>query len=350
MKKFLALIMVLVLMFSFAACANPEGTESPAVSGDTAEPDTSPSPEPSTDTEDMPSIGFVIMGVGNEFFQQMADLFMQVMTEAGWAADYADGQFDPTVQMEAVENFTAMGKDVIVILPVSGEALSSAVESAREAGVKVISMVNPTATYDACMVSDPALVAEGMCELAAEWVDEAFPDAETGSIGVAILAYTADENSVITNEALKEVESYSPKFRLDKVYEIDEQTSEAGMTAAESIYTTNPDVQVYLCCDGSNALGVHNYFTGLSSPVEDLSTIGVFGGSTGSEEIYSAIRDSADDTSVYRGLCVASGVDATIAEILELATGLMDGTFTEPVNRKASVEKISPKNVAGYLA
>ena len=55
------------------------------------------------------SVGFVTFGLGGDFFQSLADTFVETMEGAGWEAQYADGQYDPSAQMEAAENFIAMG-------------------------------------------------------------------------------------------------------------------------------------------------------------------------------------------------------------------------------------------------
>ena len=121
--------------------------------------------------EDTKSVGFVTFGLGGDFFQQLADTYVEVFEDAGWEASYADGSFDPTTQIEACENYIAMGVDVLVIWSVAPEAMDSVVQSAMDKGIKVISFVAETSDYDVLMVSDDADLADCLAKMAAKWID-----------------------------------------------------------------------------------------------------------------------------------------------------------------------------------
>ena len=88
--------------------------------------------------EEKKSVGFVTFGLGGDFFQQLADTFVEKFEAEGWEASYADGQFDPTTQIEACENYIAMGVDVLVCWSVAPEAMDSVVESCKEKGIKLV--------------------------------------------------------------------------------------------------------------------------------------------------------------------------------------------------------------------
>lgn len=352
MKKLLSILLVLCMAVAlFTGCAPEE------------EPDTSPSesvePSDSPEVSDEPSdesegpvtgkIGFVIMGLGSEFFQSLAETYERIFTEAGWEATYVSGEFDPTVQIEAVENYIAQAVDVLIVFPMSGEALTSAIDQAREAGIKVICMVNLTENWDAAMESSNEMIAGAVCQMASDWADENFPDAGAGEVKVALVGLTTNSNSSEYWEVLQTVEEYNEKFEVVVSKECANDLPDDGMKMAEDLYVTNPEVNVFVCCSGNNALGINNYYTSLNSPVDDLSNIGVFG-INGGAETYDAIIASADDEAVYRGMAVAAGVIPSVEEQLELATGLLDGTFTEPEHRWAEVYSVVADNAAEYKA
>ena len=48
------------------------------------------------------------------------------------------------------------------------------------------------------------------------------------------------------------------------------------MAAAENLYTTNPEIKVFLTAHNGLALGINNYFTGIGSPVTDYTGMGIF--------------------------------------------------------------------------
>ena len=91
-----------------------------------------------TYAEDTKSVGFVTFGLGGDFFQQLADRYVEVMEEAGWEATYADGEFNPTTQIEKCENYIASDVDVLVLWSVAPEAMDTVVQSAMDAGIKIV--------------------------------------------------------------------------------------------------------------------------------------------------------------------------------------------------------------------
>ena len=151
--------------------------------------------------EEKKSVGFVTFGLGGDFFQNLADTFVEKMNEEGWDAQYADGEFNPTTQIEAMENYVAMGMDEIVLWSVAPEAMDTVVADARKAGVKVIAFVAPTSEYDTLMVADNAELADSCAKLAAKWIDETFADAEDHS-DIPVIEIPETEKPEKVNEPL----------------------------------------------------------------------------------------------------------------------------------------------------
>ena len=109
-----------------------------------------------------PSAAFVTFGLGGDFFQALADTFVTTMEAEGWNAEYADGQFNPTAQIDAMENYIAKGVDVIVLWSVAPEAMGFVIEQAQAAGIKVIPVVSSVALARLLeRVGASAIVAEG---------------------------------------------------------------------------------------------------------------------------------------------------------------------------------------------
>lgn len=273
-----------------------------------------------------PSIGFVVIGLGGEFFQNLSDTYVEMFTELGWDATYVNGEFDPATQIEAVENYIAADVDVLVLWSISGAALSSVAQQAMDAGVKLIAFVEKTENFDVCMLSDDAVIAGNSAKLAARWVDEHFADAEDGSIEAAVITYTAAENNLAQSEAMLLIEEYSSKIKLSVTYEVTSEDTAAGVDAAENIYTQNPNISLFLTPQSGVALGVNNYFTSLSSPVTEYADMGIFT-INGSAEAYEAIRLSKTDEAPFRGTVMTGSVADTVGEIIEYATAIYEGTI-----------------------
>ena len=115
MKKTLALILALVMILALAACGQSAPAAAPAAD--------KPAEAAPAAADKKPSAGFVTFGLGGDFFQALADTFVKTMNDAGWDASYVDGEFNPTSQIAAMENYIAQGVDVIVLWSVAPEAM-----------------------------------------------------------------------------------------------------------------------------------------------------------------------------------------------------------------------------------
>ena len=70
-------------------------------------------------------------------------------------------------------------------------------------------------------------------------------------------------------DELIKIAEYSKKAGEVKEIELQDENSDTGMAAAENLYTTNPEIKVFLSAHNGLALGIHNYYTGIGSPVTD---------------------------------------------------------------------------------
>lgn len=294
------------------------------------------------------SVGFVTFGLGGDFFQSLADTFVETMEGAGWEAQYADGQYDPSAQMEAAENFIAMGVDVLVLWSVAPESMDATVEKAMDAGIKVISFVAETSEYDALMVSEDADLADNCAKLAAKWIDETYADAEDHSVPVAVLSCRTADTGVVQADELIKIEEFSQKAKFETEVECQDEDMQTGLSATENLYTSNPDIKVFLTAHNGLALGINSYFTGLSSPVTEYDDMAIFAinGDSASGEI---IKSSVDGESPFRGMVLTGSVQDTADELLEVCTGVMDGSLEKGYVQKAGTLFVYDETVDEYL-
>ena len=338
MKKALALLLALAMVFALVACGNT----TPAASSE-AEVASAPADNAGK------KIGFVTFGLGGDFFQMLAEAYEQTMTAAGWEAHYADGEFDPAKQIEAMENYIAMGVDVIVVWAVAPEAMTDVVKQAMDAGIKVISFVAALDQYDALMVSDDAALAGNLAKLAAKWIDEKYADAEDHSVPVAVFSCRTAETGVLQADVLLKIEEYSQKAKFVLEVENADETAATGQAAAENLYTTNPEIKVFLTPHSGLGNGINSYFTGMSSPVTDYSDMAIFSinGDTATAE---SIKASVNNESPMRGTVMTGGVQDTANEIKMIVDGVMDGSLEPGYIRQAATVFVYADTVEEYLS
>lgn len=302
----------------------------------------------SADDSEKKTVGFVTFGLGGDFFQNLADTYVSVMEAEGWEASYADGGFNPTTQIEACENYIAMGVDVLVLWAVAPEAMDTVVQDAMSKGIKVIAFVAETSDYDVLMVSDNAELADNCAKLAAKWIDETFADAEDHSVPVAVFSCRTAETGVVQADELLKIEEFSTKAKFETEIECADEDMNTGLSAMENLYISNPEIRVFLSAHNGLALGINNYFTGVSSPVTDYSEYGVFtiNGDVAAAEI---IKSSVDGSSPLRGMVLTGSVEDTANELRDMIVGCADGSIEQGFVQKAGTTFVYADTVDEYL-
>lgn len=354
MKKVISLMLTLVMLLSLAACGakEPAKTDPAPSSAPSQEPaKTDPAPEANNETTDSEKkvAAFVTFGLGGDFFQALADTFVQVFTDAGWDASYADGEFNPTKQIEAAENYIAMDVDLLYIWSVAPEAMSGVVADAQAKGIKVVAFVAPTENYDALMVSDDAELADDLVRMAAKWVDTHFADAADHSVPVAVFTCRAAETGVIQGDEMLKIEEFSKKAKFVIEVECADETQATGQTKMENLYTSNPEIQVFLTPHNDLGMGINSFFTAMNSPVTDYSDMGIFA-VNGNDATAEFIEGSVNDETPFRGMVLTGSVADTANEMLMVGTGLMDGSLSAGHVQKAGTVFVNADSVDEYLS
>lgn len=341
MKKILSIVLALAMLLSLAACGAkaPEATTAPA--GNDAPATTEASNEKKV-------AAFVTFGLGGDFFQMLANSFVAKFEAAGWEASYADGEFNPTKQIEAAENYIAMGVDLLYIWAVAPEAMTGVVEAAQAKGIKVIAFVAPTEKYDALMISDEAELADDLNRLAAKWIDETFADAEDHSVPLAVFTCRAAETGVTQGDEMLRIEEFSKKAKFVMEVECADETQATGQSKMENLYTTNPEIKVFITPHNDLAMGINAFFTGISSPVTDYSDMGIFA-VNGSDATAAEIKASTEGKSPLRGTVMTGSVEDTANEMLMVGLGLMDGSLPAGHIQKAGTVFVFADTIDEYL-
>ena len=354
MKKALALLLALVMVFALTACggSGSESTQPPA--GDNTQnpgtDSTNPPENPGDSTFDPTGkkIGFVTFGPG-EFFTMLADTYVETFKAKGWDASYQDGGFDPPTQIAAAENYIAMGVDVLIIWAVVPEAMTNVVQDAMSKGIKVVAFVGDLPQFNLRMRAEDEDLAANLAKLAAQWIDETYANEPDHSVPVAVLSCRTANTGVIQADVLMKIEDYSTKAKFAGEFEQSDETVPTGQSAAENLYTTHPEIKVFLTPHNGLANGINAFYTSMSSPVTDYTGICIFC-INGDNSTTDNIKASAEGNSPLRGTVMTGSVQATADEILMYVTGLMDGTYADGYVSDARLLFVYDKTIDEYLS
>lgn len=195
MKKFFAMLLVLVMALSLVACAAPAAEEAPAEEVAAEE----------TPAEETPAASYKIACVipsGDHGFTGESVAHCKMEAEAlmekyeGLEVVVADG-LEASDQITSIENFIAGGDvDLVMLWPMEGEALRSAAQTIIDAGIELI-------VYDRLINDFEGLVGEimgdnvGIGNMMGEWLNTYYADYEN----VNYLRFVGDSSTVTSQRS-----------------------------------------------------------------------------------------------------------------------------------------------------
>lgn len=301
MKKFIAIILTMLMILSLAACGN------------TSEGDND---QNSASQDEKIKIGFVVKVI-NPFFtvmlegaQEQADaLGVELLTGA------ASEQTKTEEQIAIVQDMVTKGVKAICIAPMDSEALLPCLAEAQEAGVKIVNLdnrLNPETAKSLGMDPIPfvGVSDEDSAYLAAKAICEALGGA--GEVAIIEGIQSADnaqqrkagaERAFNENEGIKIVASQTANWN-----------AEEGLSVFTNILQANPDIKGVFCANDAMSFGV----------IQAIEAAG----KTGKIVVASIDAEDAAIDNVKNGLELATvynNQDAQAAKAIEVAVNMIKG-------------------------
>ncbi|MGE7765361.1 ribose ABC transporter substrate-binding protein RbsB [Peribacillus sp. NPDC096540] len=232
MKKIVSLFMVLSLMV-LAACSMDSGQKDDKK-------------ETKDSMEDV-KVGVSISTLNNPFFVSLKDGIEKEAKEKGMKVTVVDAQDDTAKQISGIEDLILQKVDILLVNPTDSAAISSAVQSANEAGIPVITIDRSSDEGDIETFIASDNVAGG--ELAAEYlVKELGEKAKVVELeGVSGASATRERGKGFHNIADKQLEvltSQTAEFDRTK-----------GLNVMENILQGKKDIQAVFAHNDEMALG-----------------------------------------------------------------------------------------------
>ena len=229
MKKYLALVLALCMVFALCACGS-EPAEPAADGGDDA----------ATAGQ---TFAIITKSAGNPYNEREASGFEEVIKEAGYECIVKHpAEITAEAQIQLINELTAQGVNGIAIAGNDFDALETACKAAMDAGIKVISLdsaINPNSRITHINQAGVTQVAQALCD--------ATLDLTGGEGDWAILSATStasNQNAWIdAMKALLEADAKYAKLNLVEVaYGDDEYQKSIDETKA--LLTNYPDLKV----------------------------------------------------------------------------------------------------------
>lgn len=343
-KRALALLMTAALTaVMLTGCGGQEkAQETPAATG-AAETGAPAEAEGPVDINGM-KVGYCMPDTSESFLSWLSNSVKDLAAKDGVTVEIADAAGNATTQISQIENFTASGTDLIIVMAVDPTGITDAIQRAQEAGVKVMVAGSDPGAYDAIMFTDQYQDGCLMAEMATEWIEKTYPDAEPGSIEIAVLEDRSTPEANNRCDGIQTIAEICDKVKVvQTVGSI--KNNDTAQAAMENIMQTNPDIKMVLCYNSGAALGVNEFAMRSGSPVKDPAGFATFGSDL-DEASLAAIAASADNSSVFRGL-IKFGSNDLPGDTWALAKKML-GNEAYEVENPDPLTKITPENVAEF--
>lgn len=327
MKKTLALLLAMVMVFALCACGK---TAAPAEAPAAAPADEAPAAAPVEEAKDI-TIGVTFMTLNSPFFEAMQRGVQEAADAAGVKVVINDAQLKVADQISSVEALIAQGVDAIILNAVDSAAIVPAVEACNEAGIPVICLdVLPEGgDYVSFIASNNK--AAGL--LGGEFIGEYLNG--TGKVvildGPAISSF--QDRAAGFEEAVGKYEGIEIVAHINAV----ENSITAFVSAAENILAAYPDVDAVLAVNDYGAIAVES---AVASAGKEFKVVSV--GVDGMPDVVDAI---------VNGSTVAGSVAQLPAQMgvlgVETALKVLAGETVEK-NIDVPLQMLSKDNAEGF--
>lgn len=341
MKKFLAIILAVLMVFSLASLAacgdKKEETKAPeSENTETGAPDDGTVDKATLKASKAHeyvlekvaagmdvSVAFISFDGTWDKIPGIKEGIQKFCDEYGFTFQYADSGTDTSKQIEQIENFVVAGNVAAIAITLSdANVMKDTFQKAEESGTYIVAY-GCSPDYDLAGASFVDMIEYGNSQgrQVIAWLDEVYPDAADGSVEVAISGFTFVTDLQVAYDATKEVLSSDPRVKI--VYEDGEciDISE-GFDTMETAMTANPNVKIFCAQFAAPAIGADNY---LVSKNVNLEEYGVFF-LDGYNDLKTLMDNTAAGKSAIRGTNVTGGsTDGGLPEVLKAV--LIDGEY-----------------------
>ena len=350
MKKTICITLALCLAVLMAACSMPTSSAPAAsVPADTNEASTAPAEAGSTaEALKVERIGYAAAGLNSEYNMMVYDELTAACEKEGVTLETQSCEGDVSLQVQQVENFITQDVDALIVFPVDPATLYDVMKKAMDAGIWVVvggGYAMEPGSYSvsvACNEYDMGITAT---QMAADWIDETFPDAAPGTVKCAVLGVWYSETSAIRCDIMCEIEDYTDKAVLVETYDIGlDNFSTITGEYTEVLLQNHPDINCILSF--SDTLSILADEVILQKSGLDMSKIGQFTidrSSVGFERIQASARDE----STLRGTAVPGMFVAQ--DLLDACLGRLNDQLDESLVFEEEIVPITVANVDDYL-
>lgn len=346
LSKFLAIFMVVGILLTACAPAEPEANATDA----SAEPETAATDTPAAEeapAEDtvvsmVPAkpgspfdingkvVCYIIPSLANPFLNGVATSVTEQFKADGVTVNvYGADEGGLNQQFDQIENCISMKTDFMYVMA-AGEIdqLIPAIEEAKAAGIMVMGVPpQKLAPFDAIMHTSQLEDGQKVAKMACDFIEARYPDAADGSVETAIVGSPSSSVGMkLRDQGYSTITEICPKVKLVAHLDVSGDSLPIGQNAAENIFTANPDVKVFIAQSTAHAQGIANAIK--AQPNVNIDEYGVFAGDMDPSMIPTVT--SCEDP--YKGFVAIGGTALDVATYEQIKKMLQGVEYPNIIN------------------
>ena len=320
MQKSRSLLLVVIALAGLFLAACTSAPAAPATSSGQAAGATEAATEAPKDASGAAGskrVGYAVPDASNPFLANLTKSVADYFAKDGVQVIVADAQGDATKQVNQIENFSTMGVNVIIVMAIDPKGVTSVIEDAQKAGIKVMVAGGDTGSYDAIMHTDQQAMGAMIAQMACDFLAKNYADAADGSVEVGIIENRDTPEATARSTGMATVATLCPKAKIAGVVG-GAPTITVGATSAENLLTAHPNIKVILAYNDAQGLGATQTVSAISSI--DPAKFAIFGADS-TPDALAAIKSG---NSVFRGT-VRFGSDNLALDTYNLVKKMVNG-------------------------
>ena len=239
-------------------------------------------------------VGYAVPDASNPFLANLTKNVADYFAPDNVQVVVADAKGDATKQVNQIENFITMGVDAIIVMAIDPKGVTSVIEDAQKAGIKVMVAGGDTGSYDAIMHTDQKAMGAMIAQMACDFIAATFPDAADGSVQVGVIENRDTPEASARSDGMATIPALCPAAAIAGTVG-SQPTITAGATAAENLLTAHPEIKVILAYNDAQGLGATQTAGGIATI--DPAQFAIYGADNTPDAL--AAIQSGD--SVFRG-------------------------------------------------
>ena len=204
-----------------------------------------------SEKEEQIVIGISVMNQANAFWKSWLEPIYEFAEENNIKLMINDGQDKPEKQVEALENWTMMGVDGIVVCPIDVAATSVVTDQAYDKGIIVFASFYKLNKYHCYNYASQYEMGYFLGHAAAEWIKENLGDQKKVQVAITHM----DTVPAVIDRRIGTEEGVSEAPNVEIVGTAWSANAATGIEVAENFLQAFPDLQVFLGSNDGAALG-----------------------------------------------------------------------------------------------